>query len=100
MVVSAAAATSTADPSPKSAAETTRAAKRTRSRSGRVRTNRSHGDSRSPAMPTPNWKNATASTAKPVNEASRRFASASARGVTKSRKNSAGNDKVGMLNAG
>ena len=63
---------------PKSDAESTRAANRVRGRSGSVRTNRSQGDSRSAAIPTPNWKNATARTANPANEASRRVGSASA----------------------
>jgi hypothetical protein len=51
-------------------------------------------------MPTPNWKNATARTAKPANDASKRVGSASDRGATKRRKKSAGNAIVGTLKAG
>src|SRR5689334_13445012 len=102
VVATAVTATSAAEARPKSAAERTRAANRTRNRIGSVRTNRSHDDSRSAAIPTPNWKNETPSTAKPANEARRRVGSASVseRGATKSRKNSAGNARVGTLNVG
>src|SRR5581483_3175410 len=100
VVATAAIATTPAEANPNSAADSARAANRTRDRSGRTRTYRSQGDSRSVAMPTPNWKNATPSSAKPANEANRRVASAFSRGATNRRKKSAGRPMVGTLKAG
>ena len=65
-----------------------------------MRRKRSQGDSRSAAMPTPNWKKATARSANPAKDATSSVALRSSREETNSRKNSAGNASVGTLKAG
>src|SRR5581483_3999567 len=102
VVANAAAATRPAEASPNTAPEATRAASRVLSRTGSVLRKRSHGDSRSAAIPTPNWKKATPRTANPANEASSSVGSASPsdRGATNRRKKSAGKPSVGTLKVG
>src|SRR5581483_2029646 len=102
VVATATVATRPAEARPKTAPEATRAASRVLSRIGSVLRKRSHGDSRSAAIPTPNWKKATPRTANPANDASRSVGSASVsdRGATKSRKKSAGKASVGTLKVG
>ena len=78
-VASAAAITSVADVSPNASAETIRAVKRAAGDTGRMRRNVCHGDARSAAIPTPNWKNATPSTAKAAYDAIARSSGSSSR---------------------
>jgi hypothetical protein len=82
--------TTEADASPKTVPDSRRAVKRRLVRTGSVLRKRSHGVSRSAAMPTPNWKNATARKAKPANDASSIVAFLSSRETTKRRKNRPG----------
>ncbi len=62
---------------------------------GNVRRYASHGDARSTAIPTPNWKNATPITANPANVAIRAVAASGGPGETKKRKKTVGSKSVG-----
>src|SRR5579862_3055466 len=72
------------------AADASRAPNRTPGPTGSVLRYASHGETRSTAIPTPNWKNATPMTAKPANVAVRAVASTRPPDVAKKRKNTVG----------
>src|SRR5215216_421213 len=100
VVIRAATRTIAAAPAAKPAAETTRAPRRAGTLTGSVRRYVSHGDVRSTAMPTPNWKNATPIAAKPAKAAILIVAYEPGEGATKKRKNTVGNSSVGTRYAG
>src|SRR6478672_10036957 len=76
-------------------AESSRAPILTPTVTGSVRRYVSHGEARSTAMPTPNWKKATPIAAKPANVAMRTSAPEGVPGTAKKTKNNAGKASVG-----
>src|SRR5215218_9973607 len=84
-----------AAPAAKPAADRTRAPNRADTPTGSVRRYVSHGDVRSTAMPTPNWKNATPIAANPAKAAILIVAYGPGDGATKKRKNTVGKSSVG-----
>src|SRR5215210_8194679 len=82
------------------AADSTRAKRRGPTPTGSVRRYASHGDARSTAMPTPNWKKATPIAANPANVAILIVAYGPDDGATKKRKNAVGKSRVGTTYAG
>src|SRR5204862_7310175 len=90
VAAAAAATTPPAAASEKQRADSVRPANRATAPADSVRRKACHGDARSAAIPTPNWKNAIPSTAKPANAAILASGSWPGCGTTKKRKNIVG----------
>src|SRR3954469_20009466 len=91
------ATTSAAAGTEKAAADRKSASRRAGTPTGSVRRYASHGDVRSTAIPTPNWKNATPIAANPAKAAILIVAYGPGDGATKKRKKTVGNSSVGTM---